>query len=138
MGDGASSSCLESSSVASLASANAGQITTDHSTISGVNSVNVPNGLLDIIPQLAVWVISGVDVRAATFLVTATDLVLSSWRDKSTKSYDSSIEKWACWCDERDKNPISDPISDVANFLGELFEDGYQYQSIKACHLAIS
>jgi len=69
---------------------------------------------------------------------TATDLVLSSWRDKSTKSYNSSFDKWARWCSERDRDPLSGPISDVANFLAELFEQGYQYSSLNAYRSAIS
>ena len=96
------------------------------------------NNLPDIIPQLAVWVISGVCVRSSNLSVSATDLVLSSWRDKSTKSYDSSFGRWTRWCDERDKNPSSGPISDIANFLAELYEKDYQYRSINDlpfCHL---
>ena len=68
----------------------------------------------------------------------ATDLVLSSWRQKSSKSYNSSFNKWACWCEERDRNPISGPISDVANFLAELFQQGYQYSSINVYRSSIS
>ena len=138
MGDGASSSCLESSSLVSLASANAGQRTTDHSTISGDNSVSEPKRATG--HHTTVCCVGYIRSRceSSNLSVAATDLVLSSWRDKSTKSYDSSFGKWACWCDERDKNPISGPISDVANFLAELYEDGYQYRSIYAYRSAIS
>ena len=68
----------------------------------------------------------------------ATDLVLSSWRDKSTRSYNSSFSKWARWCAERERNPISGPISNVANFLADLFEEGYQYRSINVYRSSIS
>ena len=67
----------------------------------------------------------------------ATDLVPSSWRDKSMRSY-NSFNKWACWCAEQERNPISGPISDVANFLAYLFEEGYQYRSINVYRSSIS
>ena len=48
------------------------------------------------------------------------------------------IWKWANWCGERNRNPFSGPISDVANFLAELFEQGYQYSSLNAYRSSIS
>ena len=69
---------------------------------------------------------------------TATNLVLSSRRDKSNGSYNSSFSKWASWCGERNRNPFSGPISDVANFLAELYEQGYKYSSLNAYRSAIS
>ena len=44
---------------------------------------------------------------------TATDLVLSSWREKSSKCCDSSFCEWASWCNEWDRDPICDLISDL-------------------------
>ena len=122
----------------SLISANAGRITTDHSTISGDNSVSAPRRASrhhTIVSHVG-YIRSRCE--SSNLSVAATGLVLSSWRDKSIKSYDSSFGKWACWCDEWDKNPISGPISDVANFLADLYEDGYQYRSINAYRSAIS
>ena len=69
---------------------------------------------------------------------TATDLVLSSWTDKSSRSYNSSFSKWACWCEQRDRNPILGPESDIANFLAELYQEGYQYSSINVYRSSIS
>ena len=137
-GDGSSGSCLESPSMVPPAFANAGQRTIDHSTLSGDNSVGVPEqsprhhttvSLVGYIRSMC---------ASSNLSVSATDLVLSSWRDKSTKSYDSSFGRWTRWCDERDKNPISGPISDIANFLAELYEKDYQYRSINAYRSAIS
>ena len=67
-----------------------------------------------------------------------TELLLTSWRTKSSKSYDSLIGKWVHWCDQRSSDPISGPISDVVNFLAHLFEEGYQYQSLNSYRSAIS
>ena len=118
--------------------ANAGQRTIDHSTLSRDNSVSVPEQS----PRHHTIVSHVGYIRSmcanSNLLVSATDLALSSWRDKSTKSYDPSFRRWACWCDEQDKNPISGPISDIANFLAELYEKDFQYRSINAYCSAIS
>ena len=45
----------------------------------------------------------------------AADLILSPWRDKSSKSYNSSFGKWVCWYNQWGRNPISGPISDITN-----------------------
>ena len=68
----------------------------------------------------------------------ATKLLLQSWRAKSARSYDSQFQKWAVWCAERGRNPVSGPASDVANFLAELHRQGYQSSSLNAFRSAIS
>ena len=68
----------------------------------------------------------------------ASKLVLSSWRQKQFKSYDSLFEKWVCWCHQRDTNPISGDINNVVNFLAELFQQGCQYQSLNVYRWAVS
>ena len=68
----------------------------------------------------------------------ATELTLASWREKSSKTYESQFQKWASWCGARSIDPISCPIGDVANFLAEMFSEGYQYRSINAYRSAIS
>ena len=40
------------------------------------------------------------------------------------------------WCKEQDRDPITAPVADVANFLAKLFEEGYQYRSLNTCRLA--
>ena len=62
----------------------------------------------------------------------ATKLLLASWRQKSSRTYDLLFGKWASWCSERDCDPISCPIGEVINFLAHLFEQGYQYRSINS------
>ena len=82
----------------------------------------------EIIPQLAVWPISNRDTK----------LLLASWQSKSSKSYDSMFQKWIGWCKERNTDPISGPVSEVANFLADLYEKGYQQRSINAYRSAIA
>uniref|UniRef100_A0A1X7T8M0 Core-binding (CB) domain-containing protein n=1 Tax=Amphimedon queenslandica TaxID=400682 RepID=A0A1X7T8M0_AMPQE len=54
--------------------------------------------------------------------------LLSSWRQKTSQSYDSLSKKWISWCTERQCDPISGPIHDVVNFLAHLYKEGYQYR----------
>ena len=68
----------------------------------------------------------------------ASDLLLSSWRQKLSQSYDSLCKKWISWCSERNTDPISGPIEDVVNFLAHLFNEGYQYHSLNAYRSAIA
>ena len=68
----------------------------------------------------------------------ASRLLTASWRNKTTSSYESLFKKWDRWCMERSRDPIRGPIGDVANFLSELFQEGYQYRSLNAYRSAIS
>ena len=68
----------------------------------------------------------------------ATELILNSWRSKSSKSYDSLFGRWNRWCSERGSDPFSELISEVANFLASLYQEGYQYNSVNAYRSAIS
>ena len=68
----------------------------------------------------------------------ATDLILNSWRTKTNKSYDSLFGRWNHRCTEQGSNPFSGPVSEVANFLATLYQEGYQYNSVNAYRSAIS
>ena len=68
----------------------------------------------------------------------ASKLLLASWRQKSAKTYDSLFKKWACWCVERDIDPISGDIAGVVNFLASLYQNKYQYRSLCNYRSAIS
>ena len=68
----------------------------------------------------------------------ASDLMLASWRSKTNINYGSSFAKWAFWCQQRGRDPLSGPIEDIVNFLASLFSEGYQYQSMNTYRSAIS
>ena len=68
----------------------------------------------------------------------ATRLVMESWRAKTNKSYNSLFGRWDRWCSERGSDPFSGPVTDVANFLASMFQEGYQYNSVNAYRSAIS
>ena len=68
----------------------------------------------------------------------ATSLLMASWRTKSQSNYNSLFYKWECWCNERSRNPIQGPVTDVINFLAELYDAGYSYRSLNSYRSAIS
>ena len=133
-----SGTSLESPIMVPTVTSDAGQRITSYSTITRNNPVSMSEQ-----PSRHCTSVSRVGCirdrcQSDHLSETATELVLSSWRDKSKKSYNSSFNKWARWCEGWGRNPISGPISDVANFLAELFQEGYQYSSINIYRLSIS
>ena len=50
------------------------------------------------------------------FSETASKLLLTSWRAKTTSNCNSLFNKWASWCEQRDRNPIDGHIEDIVNF----------------------
>ena len=68
----------------------------------------------------------------------ATELLLASWRRKSSQSYNSLCKKWISWCTGRGLDPVSGPIEDVVNFLPHLYAEGSQYRSLGSYRLAIA
>ena len=67
-----------------------------------------------------------------------TEMLLASWRQKSSRAYDSLFRKWVRWYQGRSAGPVSGPISEVVNFLAHLFKEGYQYRSLNSYRSAIS
>lgn len=119
----------------SHAPSNAGQSTTPHSTVTGHNTARLSEQSTRHHPTVSCVGYIRQQCETSHLSQSATDLVLSSWREKS---FNSSFGRWARWFGERNRNPFSDPISDVANFLAELFEQGYQYCSLNAYCSSIS
>lgn len=68
----------------------------------------------------------------------ATDIICSSWRKSTEKSYTSAWNKWSSWCEERGTNPFSATIADIADFLTHEFNSGKQYSTISSYRSAIS
>ena len=50
----------------------------------------------------------------------AIELLLLSWRRKSSQSYDSLCKGWISWCSEMCFDPVSGTIEDVVNFSARL------------------
>ena len=115
------STSLEGPSMVSNAPSNAGQSTNSHPTVTKHNANSMSEQSARHHPTVSRVGYIRQQCESSHLSQTATDLVLSSWRDKSTKSYNSTFGNWARWCSERDRNPLSGPISDVANFASRAF-----------------
>ena len=76
--------------------------------------------------------------RSQQLSTEAASLILSSWRSKTNKSYNSLFGRWHSWCHEHGHDPISGPVTNIANFLAELYSAGYQYNSLNSYQSAIS
>ena len=68
----------------------------------------------------------------------AKELLLVSWRSKTSRAYDSHFRKWVGWCTKQGRDPVSGPISDVVNFLADLHTQGYQTNSLNTYRSAMS
>ena len=132
------STSLEGSSMVSFAPLNADQSTNSHPAVTRDNANSMSEQSTRHHPTVSCVGYIRKQCEGSHLSQTATDLVLSSWIDKFTKLYNFSFDKWAHWCSKRDRDPLSGPISDVANFLADLFEQGYQYSSLNAYRSAIS
>ena len=102
--------------------------------IQPTHRVNKP----DISPTLAAWGYLRQRFRTQNLSVGVSRLLLSSWRQKTAKSYDSLFNKWVRWCNERNSDPVSGDINEVIIFLAALYDEGYQYRSLNAYRSAIS
>ena len=88
--------------------------------------------------QLAVWTISGDPASRESFLV---KLQTSSWHHGDPSPKNATIHfflKRECWCSEHSRDPIQGPVTNIINFLAELFKVGYSYCSLNYYHSAIS
>ena len=91
------------------------------------------------VPTLVIWpTYLRESYTSQRFSEKASDLMLASWRPQTNSKYRSGFAQWASWCKQRGQNPLNGPVSDVVNFLAELFSKGYQYQSLNSYHSAIS
>ena len=126
-----SGASMESPILVSTVASDAGQRTTSHSSIAGNNPIN---NLPDISPQLAMWVVSGIDDRVATF---QNQLQASFCHHRGSNLPNHTTPPSTSGL-AGVTNRIEIPISDIANFLAELFQEGYQYSSINVYRSSIS
>ena len=64
------------------------------------------------------------------FSKSARNLLTASWRKGTQKDYTSKFAKYNSWCSEKQIDPYSASLSQVADFLTFLFESGLQYRTI--------
>ena len=68
----------------------------------------------------------------------AADIICSSWRTSTSKSYNSCWNRWTSWCESRKINPVSTDVADLILFLTELYKEGKQYSTINSYRSSIS
>ena len=69
---------------------------------------------------------------------TAFSLIANPRKSSSTENYESTWRKWVGWCRRRKTDPVSCHITPILDFLGELFDAGYEYRTINSNRSAIS
>lgn len=69
---------------------------------------------------------------------TVTNIMEASWRPSTRKQYTSSLSKWKLYCGKRDVNPLSPPVAEGINFLGEPFQQGTGYSGLNTARSALS
>ena len=65
-------------------------------------------------------------------------LIANPRRSLSTGYYESAWRKWVGWCRRRQINPDLCDITPILDFLGEIFDAGYEYRKIISHRSAIT
>ena len=68
----------------------------------------------------------------------AADLILASIRKSTLKQYGTYIQKWLVFCAGRKSDPLCPPMSDILDFLTELYKKGNGYSAINTARSALS
>ena len=69
---------------------------------------------------------------------TVSSLIANPRRSSSIGNYESAWRTWVGWCRRRQTDPVSCNKTPVLDFLGELFDAGYEYRTINSHRSAIS
>ncbi|KAI8518391.1 hypothetical protein Bbelb_044080 [Branchiostoma belcheri] len=70
---------------------------------------------------------SGDSCRVGAFSAGASDLILSAWRESTSRQYQSAWAQWASWCDRREIDPVCGSIESVVEYLEWMFRQNYGY-----------
>ena len=66
------------------------------------------------------------------------ELILQSWREGTQKQYRTYLQRWTTFSSGRDIDPIQPTISEVIDFLTELFDSGLGYSGLNTACCALS
>ena len=66
------------------------------------------------------------------------DITLPSITDSTYKQYDSALKNWWYFCAKNKKDPFTDYIPDILEFLTEKFNNGASYGSVNCYRSAIA
>ena len=126
---GPSGSSMEEPAVVSHPTGDAGGLPNPPPTQGGSDHTNTPRGCTSSTASTSRMAYLRQRFQDKEILEEGTELLLVSWRQKSSKSYDSLFRKWVDWCNQRHSDPVSGSISEVVNFLAHMFKEGYQYRA---------
>ena len=70
--------------------------------------------------------------------MSATRLLLSSWRPSTDRNYDLAWNLWERWCSEHHRVLIAPSIGAVVDILAAMFEKGRQYCSLNCYRSVLS
>ena len=76
--------------------------------------------------------------EAADISEATRNLLLAAWRRNTTSTYASAWNKWVGWCDRRQVNPLSAPLSLILEFLKDQFEEGKAYRTLNVYRSTLS
>lgn len=94
-------------------------------SVSGESSASKPR-------DAAVDCMASIDRQFETkgFSAETRKLLAASWRAGTKKDYSGKFKKFRSWCAEREIDPYSIPLTQVAEFLTCLFNQGLKYRTI--------
>ena len=65
-------------------------------------------------------------------------LICASWREGTSRAYQSAWKRWVDWCGEREIDPCSTTVGNIVNFLTEIFNEGKGHSTLNRYRSAIS
>ena len=65
-------------------------------------------------------------------------VILASWRTGTNSQYQSYINKWRKFCEQRKCDCISPPLTHAVDFLAMLYNSGLSYSSVNTARSALS
>ena len=78
-------------------------------------------------------------INKGTLSQNSIDLIMSSWSTGTKKQYTTYINKWFCHCKENKINPSKPGITQVADFLSDLFKTSQiEYSAMNTARSALS
>ena len=76
--------------------------------------------------------------QAEGFSESARNLLSASWRKGTQQDYIKKFEKFNSWCSQKQINPYTASLNQIADFLVYLFESGLQYRTISGYRSMLS
>ena len=103
-------------------------ISSQQSTTSLEQEKNVPLRLYSVREKL----------RSTGFSEKSIRFITNSWRPSTNKKYNFVWTKWNFWCNQWNINPMQPTFNQLINYLSELAENNYSYNTINAYKAAIT